>query len=46
MTIKFYLPSIYFMLCNLVLAISTGIDAIVVTRPDIIDATKWQKIPS
>ena len=40
------LPSTYFMLCSLVFAMSTGIDAMVVTRPDIIEATKWQKIPS
>lgn len=26
--------------------ISTGIDAIVVARPEIIEARKWQKIPA
>ena len=39
-------PSIYFMFCSLVLAMSTGIEAIVVTRPEIMEATKWQKMPS
>ena len=41
-----FLPSIYFMFCSLVLAMSTGIEAIVVTRPEIMEATKWQKMPS
>ena len=39
-------PSIYFMFWSLVLAMSTGIEAIVVTSPEIMEATKWQKIPS
>ena len=44
--IKLILPSTYFMLCSLVLAISTGMEAMVVTRPENIEAKKWQKIPS
>ena len=33
-------PSTYFMFCSLVLTMSTGIEAIVVTRPEIMEATK------
>ncbi len=43
---KNYSPSTYFWLCSLVLAMSTGIEAMVVTRPEIIEARKWQNIPS
>ena len=30
----------------MVIKMSTGMEAMVVTSPEIIDATKWQKIPS
>ena len=33
-------PSIYFMLCSLVLAMSTGIEAMVVTSPENMEARK------
>ena len=31
---------------TMVTKVSTGMEAMVVTSPEIIEATKWQKIPS